>query len=152
MSVVRLRIVGPGGGRSEMPGHEMCSSGHANYARGAFHAHRLWTNLWMSLGHPEENPFHPEGNGAVSSVRLTAAHSRPYGFAQAKHNRCAWAPPTPPARTKVIPKIHRPYDDYQFCYCRYLQLKDISQLAPEHSRFRAANPTKIRRPSREDRP
>ena len=116
MSNVRVQIVSPRGGKSAVPSHEVYSSGYANYAPAAFHAHRLWTNLWMSLGHPEENPVHPEGNGAVSSMRLTAAHSRAYGFAQASHSQCARAPLPPPARTRVIPKIHRPYDDYQSCY------------------------------------
>ncbi len=114
MSIVRLRIFGLRGSRSGIPGHELYSSGHPNYARGAFHAHRLWTNLWMTLGHPEENPFRPEGNEAVSSVRPSAAHSRAYGFTRVGHNRCARPQPAPPARARVIPKIHRPYDDYQF--------------------------------------
>ena len=76
-------------GRSAHHEHTLCPDRYANYAAGAFHAHRLWTNLWMSLGHPEENPIRPEGNGAVSIAWPPAMHSLTGSHAYLGHSRCA---------------------------------------------------------------
>ena len=93
----------------------------ANLALHTMYAHRLWINLWMSLGHPEENHTHPGGNALVT-VRLTrAAHSAPSRCTRAAHSHCARPRRGLAGPICVFPGIHHPYDDYQFCNGRQTQ-------------------------------
>jgi len=105
------------------PLHPACPAPCAKFALRTMHAHRLWTKLWMTLGHPEENSNRPEGNAGVTSHGSTTAHSYPDRFTPANHSPCAQPQRTLAAQTVVIPGIHRPYDDYQFCNDRQIQIK-----------------------------
>ena len=93
----------------------------AKFAPHTMYAHRLWISLWMSLGHPEENRAHPGGNAAVTPGRTRAAHSPAGRSTRAGHSHCARPQPGLAGRIRVIPGIHRPYDDYQFCYGGQIQ-------------------------------
>jgi hypothetical protein len=88
----------------------------AKLAPHTMYAHRLWISMWMSLGHPEENQVHPGGNAVVTSRRTPSAHSLPGRRTRAGHSHCAQPQLGLAGRTRVIPGIHRPYDDYQSCY------------------------------------
>jgi hypothetical protein len=92
----------------------------AKFARHAMYAHRLWITLWMSLGHPGENRAHPGGNRAVTPWQTLAAHSRASRSTQAGHSRCARSRRSLAGGIRVIPTIHRPYDDYQVCISRQI--------------------------------
>ena len=96
---------------------------HAKYAPLTMHAHRLWIRLWMTLGHPEENSNRPGGNARVTRRGTPTAHSHPYRSITASHSRCAQPHPGLAGRIVVIPRIHRPYDDYQFCNDKQIQIK-----------------------------
>ena len=95
----------------------------AKFAPYAMYAHRLWITLWMSLGHPGENRAHPGGNAAVTPRRTPAAHSLADCSARAGHSHCARSQHGLPGRIRVIPGIHRPYDDYQSCNDKQIQTK-----------------------------
>jgi len=82
----------------------------------ALQAHRLWIKLWISLGHLAENRRQPGGNGVVAGRGYAAAHSLDAPPAQARHSACAPLRWPSPARTKVIPRVHSAYDDYQTSY------------------------------------
>jgi hypothetical protein len=86
----------------------------------AMQAHRLWIKLWISLGHPAENRRQPGGNATVTRQRRLPAHSLRTLRTPATHSACARSHGLSPARTPVIPSIHRPYDDYQTSYVRQL--------------------------------
>lgn len=98
--------------------HAARTTGHANFALSAMYAHRLWINLWMTLGHPAENYSQPGGNKPVTVRDYRGAHSRPERTAPVSHSACARPSRRRPAQTLLIPGIHRPYDDYQFSYVR----------------------------------
>jgi hypothetical protein len=87
------------------------------------HAHRLWIKLWITLGHPEENSNRPEGNAGVTSFPAPTAHSHRGRSTAASHNHCAQSQRTLAGGIVVIPGIHRPYDDYQSCNDRQIQIK-----------------------------
>ena len=95
----------------------------------AMHAHRLWTKLWITLGHPEENYTCPEGNAVVKRRRASAAHSLAGRCARFSHSPCAQPPAALAGPIAVIPGIHRPYDDYQFCNARQIPIK-VGKRAP----------------------
>jgi hypothetical protein len=103
--------------------HPACPAACAKFTLHTMHAHRLWTNLWITLGHPEENSNRPEGNAGVTSSGTPTAHSRPDRSTAVSHNPCAQPQRGLPGQIVVIPGIHRPYDDYQFCYDRQIQIK-----------------------------
>src|ERR1700722_6852969 len=107
-------------------GHLAYASGHANFAPGTLQAHRLWIKLWIALGHPEENPGQPGGNAVVTGRLPTAAHSLAVVRTRVRHRACARPRRPRPARTPVIPGIHRPYDDYQSSYARQLNIQVAS--------------------------
>jgi hypothetical protein len=92
----------------------------AKLAPHTMYAHRLWISMWMSLGHPEENHTHPGGNAVVTPRRTPSAHSLPGRRTQAGHSHCAQPQLGLAGRPRVIPGIHRPYDDYQSCYDRHI--------------------------------
>jgi hypothetical protein len=92
----------------------------AKFAPHTMHAHRLWITMWMSLGHAGENRAHPGGNAAVTSRRTPAAHSRASRRTHAGHSHCAWSGRGLAGQIRVIPRIHHPYDDYQFCNDRQI--------------------------------
>ena len=98
--------------------HAARTVAYANFALRAMYAHRLWINLWMSLGHPAENYSQPGGNTSVTGRDCRGAHSRSEGAGHVAHSACARPSPLRPAQTLVIPGIHRPYDDYDFSYGR----------------------------------
>ena len=98
----------------------------ANFALSAMYAHRLWIKLWISLGHPAENCSQPEGKAPVTGQRNTAAHSRTVPRSLVSHSRCARPRRPRAAQTRVIPGIHRPYDDYQFRYGRQIHMQVAS--------------------------
>ena len=112
--------------------HPPCPIACAKFALHAMHAHRLWTNLWITLGHPEENSNRPEGNAGVTSRSQNAAHSRAGRSARVSHSPCARAHRALAGQIAVIPGIHRSYDDYQFCIDRQMQNK-VSKR-PGHAR------------------
>jgi hypothetical protein len=99
---------------------------YANFALRAMYAHRLWISLWISLGHPAENCSQPEGKAPVTEQRHPAAHSRTMPRSLVSHSRCARPQPPRAAQTRVIPGIHRPYDDYQFRYGRQIHMQVAS--------------------------
>ncbi len=109
--------------------HIACAPGYANFALGTMYAHRLWIKLWMSLGHPAENLCQRGGNAAVTRRGSAAAHSPAVVRTQAGHSACARAQRPLAARTGVIPRIHRPYDDYQSSYARQINIQ-VAPLAP----------------------
>jgi hypothetical protein len=145
-----------------------CPAADAKFALHTMHAHRLWTKLWMTLGHPEENSSRPEGNAGVTSCGTPTAHSRPDRSTAASHSPCAQRQRALAGQIVVIPGIHRPYDDYQFCNDRQVQIKvgkhpsrawhtALPPRRPGHSGpipGRACNeiPDQIRRATGEDRP
>ena len=105
------------------PLHPACPAASAKFALHTMYAHRLWTKLWMALGHPEENSSRPEGNAGVKSCGTPTAHSHPGRSTAASHSPCA-RPQRPLAgQIVVIPGIHRPYDDYQSCNDRQIKIK-----------------------------
>ena len=93
-----------------------CWARYANFAVYAMYAHRLWINLWISLGHPADNPSQPGGNAPVTQQWQTATHNLAVPHTHAGHSACARPQQPSPGRTAVIPSIHRPYDDYQSSY------------------------------------
>jgi hypothetical protein len=93
--------------------HAACASRYTNFALHAMQTHRLWINLWISLGHPAENWRQSGGNAAMTQPRRVQSRRLPTARTQARHRGCARARWSSPARTPVIPRIHRPYDDYQ---------------------------------------
>jgi hypothetical protein len=98
----------------------MTASRFPNRAPHAMQAHRLWIKLWISLGHPAENCREPGGNAAVTHLRPRTAHSLHTYATRAAHSACVRPRPSSPAQTWVIPRIHRPYDDYQTSYVRQI--------------------------------
>ena len=104
--------------------HVTCASQHANFARHAMHAHRLWIKLWISLGRAEENPAGPGGNEVVTPWWLPVTHSRTARRVRAHHTRCARLLSPLPGRTEVIPKFHRPYDYYETYYLQISTSKE----------------------------
>ena len=86
----------------------------------AMQAHRLWIKLWISLGHPAENRRQPGGNAAVTRLCRLVAHSLAAPRPPAANSTCAHSHMPSPARTPVIPSVHRAYDDYQTSYVRQL--------------------------------
>jgi hypothetical protein len=148
--------------------HPACPAVCAKFALHTMHAHRLWTKLWMALGHPEENSSRPEGNAGVTSSGTPTAHSHPCRSAAASHSPCAQPQGILAGQIVVIPGIHRPYDDYQSCYGRQIQIKvgkcsssarrtAVPPRGPGHSAAipgRACDeiPEQIRRATGEDRP
>lgn len=82
----------------------------------AIHAHRLWINLWTSLGHPAENSGQPGGNAMAAERRRMTPHRSALHQATGDHSPCALAHRRLPARTLLIHGIHRPYDDYRTRY------------------------------------
>ena len=105
------------------PLHPERPAANAKFALHTMHAHRLWTNLWITLGHPEENSNRPGGNARVTSCGPPAAHSHPGRRTAPGHSPCAQPQRTLAGQIVVIPGIHRPYDDYQFSYDRQIQTK-----------------------------
>ena len=105
------------------PRRPVCPSVYTKCAPHTMHAHRLWIKLWITLGHPEENFIRPEGNAGVTRWGTPATHSRPRRSTAASHSRCAQPQRTLAGRINVIPGIHRPYDDYQSCNDRQIQIK-----------------------------
>jgi hypothetical protein len=103
--------------------HPVCPVACAKFALHAMYAHRLWTKLWITLGQPEENSKRPEGNARVTSHRQLPAHSRARRSARVSHSPCAHPHRGLAGQTAVIPGIHRPYDDYQFCIRRQITIK-----------------------------
>jgi len=103
--------------------HPGCQAVCAKYALLTMHAHRLWIRLWITLGHPEENSNRPGGNARVTPHGTPAAHSHPCRSITASHSWCARPQPGLAGRIGVIPRIHRPYDDYQSCNDRQIQIK-----------------------------
>jgi len=103
--------------------HPPCPVAYAKFALHAMYAHRLWTNLWITLGHPEENSNRPEGNAEVTSHSLTAAHSLAGRSTRVSHSPCARPHRALAGQIVVIPGFHRPYDDYQSCIGRQIQNK-----------------------------
>jgi hypothetical protein len=97
------------------------------------YAHRLWITLWMSLGDAGENRAHPGGNAAVTLGRTSPAHSQTGRRTRAGHSHCAWSRPGLAGQIRVIPRIHRPYDDYQFCFGRQIptQVAKCAELNPD---------------------
>jgi len=112
------------------------------------HAHRLWIRLWITLGHPEENSNRPGGNARVTPPGSSAAHSYPYRPIAAGHSQCAQPQRGLAARIVVIPGIHRPYDDYQFCNDKQIKTK----VGTVPGRACDETPDQIRRGDGEDRP
>jgi hypothetical protein len=112
----------PAGALPPHPGirHIACADGYANFAPGTMQAHRLWIKLWMSLGHPEENPGQPGGNAVATGWRPATAHSPAAVRTRVGHSACARSQRLLPAWIPVIPGIHRPYDDYESSYARQL--------------------------------
>ena len=111
------------------------------------HAHRLWINLWMSLGHPEENPVRPGGNQEVNGTGLLAAHRLAARRARDHHRQCARRQGPLAAQIVVIPGIHRPYDDYQFSYARQIPVqvgkrRAGGRIAPAAALVPAPDPTR----------
>ena len=123
-----LRRPGRAGGGCDSLRYVACSSRYANFALHAMHAHRLWIKLWISLGHPAENRSHLVGKPPVTRRGRAAAHSRAARSTRADHRACARLRQPRPARTLVIPGIHRPYDDYQ---SRYAARSNPSRFPPE---------------------
>ena len=80
-------------------------------------------NLVDNVGKPADKPTRPVGNAVVKTPRHVAIHSAVSGRVRSPHSHCAWQPRGLPARTTVIPRIHRPYDDYHFGYERYVNTK-----------------------------
>ena len=105
----------------------------SNLAPHAMQAHRLWIKLWISLGHPAENQRQPGGNAAVTRRVRFAAHSPASARTQARHSPCAWARPSSPARTAVIPRIHCAYDDYQTSYVSLIN-PQVALGDPDHQK------------------
>jgi hypothetical protein len=105
------------------PLHPACPAACAKFALHTMYAHRLWTKLWMALGHPEENSSRPGGNAGVTTRGTSPVHSHPRRSPAANHSRCAQPQHTLAGRIVVIPGIHRPYDDYQSCNDRQIQTK-----------------------------
>lgn len=103
--------------------HAMCTPVYAKCAPGTMYAHRLWIRLWTTLGHAEENRSQPGGNAVVKRSCLLAAHRPADSRTRAGHRHCARARGALAGRTLVIPGIHRPYDDYQFCNRRQIQVQ-----------------------------
>jgi len=103
--------------------HPASPAAHAKYALLTMHAHRLWIRLWITLGHPEENSNRPGGNAGVTRRGTPTAHSHPYRSITSSHSRCAQPQRGLAGRIAVIPRIHRPYDDYQFCNGKQIQIK-----------------------------
>jgi hypothetical protein len=146
------------------PLHPACPAACAKFALHTMYAHRLWTKLWMALGHPEENSSRPEGNAGVTSCGTPTAHSHPGRSTAASHSPCARPQHALAGQIVVIPGIHRPYDDYQSCNDRQIQIKvgkrpcaacraALPQRSPGHfraARGRAGNetPDQIRRGDR----
>lgn len=121
--------------------HSGWSAEYANYAPRTMHAHRLWIKLWISLGQPEENCGQLVGNGAVAASHVRTAHSAADGRSRVGHSRCARPDAVLAGRTRVIPGIHRPYDDYQFCYGR--------EIPTQVGQDRSATPALRVRPDKE---
>jgi len=118
-------------GRSYAGRRYVVRTGHyANFALSAMYAHRLWIKLWISLGHPAENCGQPEGKARVTEQLRPAAHSPTARRSTVSHSRCARPRRPRAAQTRVIPGIHRPYDDYQFRYARQINM----QVAPTEQR------------------
>ena len=121
-------------GRSARHEHTLCPVRYPNYAAGAFHAHRLWTNLWMSLGHPEENPVRPEGNGAVSIARPLAVHSLTGCHACPGHSHCAR-----PANRYLPERVLSPGSTDPMTTTSFVIADDSQQqVANRHTRSRPA--------------
>src|ERR1700719_48837 len=96
---------------------------YTNFALSAMHAHRLWINLWISLGHPAENHGRPGGKARVTEWGWSAAHKRAARSTRVRHSSCARPRRSPAAQTQVIPGIHRPYDDYPSSYGRQIKIQ-----------------------------
>jgi len=118
----------------------MYPSDYAKYALHTMYAHRLWTKLWISLGHPEENPTRPGGNARVTRQGILVAHSRTSRPGRIRHSQCAQRQRHLAGRIGVIPGIHHPYDDYQFGNGRQIQIK--AGKCPADHRVRNETPTR----------
>jgi hypothetical protein len=113
--------------------HPACPAAYANFAVHTMHAHRLWIKLWITLGQPEENSNGPEGNAGVTPWCMYASHSHPCPSTTGSHTRCAHSQPALAGRTKVIPGIHRPYDDYQSSNDRQTHINVCKRAAAARS-------------------
>lgn len=125
-----VRRAGRGGPRHAGRRYVVRTAHYANFALSAMYAHRLWIKLWISLGHPAENCGQPGGKAPVTEQHRLAAHSRTVPRSLVSHSRCARPQRPRAAQTRVIPGIHRPYDDYQFRYARQIHM----QVAPTERR------------------
>jgi hypothetical protein len=103
--------------------HVAYSPRYPNFTLHAMYAHRLWIKLWMSLGHPAENRSQLGGNAPVTGQRPVPAHRPAARWTPAGHSACARPRRLSPARTPVIPGIHRPYDDYQSSYGSQIKIQ-----------------------------
>jgi hypothetical protein len=124
------------------PGHEAYPAAHAKFALRTMHAHRLWIKLWITLGHPEENCNRPEGNARVTSAPRPEAHSHRSQSTATGHNPCAQSQRALAGRIVVIPGIHRPYDDYQSCNDRQIQIK-VAKRPPRARCTRGRDPAPL---------
>jgi hypothetical protein len=109
-------------------------------------------NLVDNVGKPADKPTRPVGNAVVKTPRHVAIHSTVSGRVRSPHSHCAWQPRGLPARMAVIPRIHRPYDDYHFRYERYVNTKagrpagQPSQPARPLRRTQRQRPPEVRAP------
>jgi hypothetical protein len=127
--------VGSAGRAETRPEYAARPVRYTNFALCAMHAHRLWINLWISLGHPAENRGRPGGKAPVTEWVWSAAHKRAARSTRVRHSGCARPRPSRAAQTQVIPGIHRPYDDYSSSYGRQIKIQVATNEPPSTPGF-----------------